>query len=64
VQTHLDVQHELLQQHPALMAEEMGDARREGLRAQRVMLTTLLNDGSLSERVYEELVSKVDERTC
>jgi monovalent cation:H+ antiporter, CPA1 family len=60
VQVHLDAQHELLENHPELIAEEVDDARREGLRAQRVMLTTLLNDGLISDRVYEELVAEVD----
>ena len=60
VQKHLDAQQELLQNHPDLVAEERDDARREGLRAQRVALTALLNDGLISDQVYEELVAEVD----
>ena len=57
---HLDAQRELLREHPALRAEELDDARREGLRAQRALLVTLLNDGVISEQVYAELLAEVD----
>jgi CPA1 family monovalent cation:H+ antiporter len=60
VQEHLDAQRELLRAQPALQEEELDDARRESLRARRAMLTTLLSDGLISERVYEELVTEVD----
>lgn len=53
-------QNELLRSQPALHAEEIDDARREGLRAQRAALGALLRDGLISEIVYEELVSEVD----
>jgi CPA1 family monovalent cation:H+ antiporter len=53
-------QHELLNLHPALQAEELEDARREGLRTQRATLASLLRDGVISERTYEELVTEVD----
>jgi monovalent cation:H+ antiporter, CPA1 family len=60
VQTQLEAQHELLHQHPALQAEELADAKREGLRAQRATLATLLRDGVISERTYEELLTEID----
>jgi len=60
VQTHLDAQHELLGRMPALQVEELEDARREGLRAQRAMLSGLLRDGVISEQAYEELIAEVD----
>ena len=60
VQTHLDAQHELLGQMPSLQAEELEDARREGLRAQRAMLSGLLRDGVISEQAYEVLIAEVD----
>jgi CPA1 family monovalent cation:H+ antiporter len=60
VQEHLEEQRELLNQYPALRAEELEDARREGLRTQRAMLATLQRDGVISEHAYEELVADVD----
>ncbi len=60
VQAQLDAQHELLNQHPVLQAEELEDAKREGLRTQRATLATLLRDGVISERTYEELLTEVD----
>lgn len=56
----LQAQEEWLCDHPVLRAEERDDARREGLRAERAMLTSLHNDGVLSEHIYSELVSEVD----
>jgi CPA1 family monovalent cation:H+ antiporter len=56
----LDAQRELLRERPALEAEALADARQEGLRAQRAALMTLLNEGQLSEEVFEELVADVD----
>ncbi|HLF25020.1 MAG TPA: Na+/H+ antiporter [Anaerolineae bacterium] len=60
VQTYRAAQRELLREQPALQAEEFNDARREGLRAQRAALATLLRDGLISDHVYEELVAEVD----
>lgn len=60
VQEHLDQQRELLNEYPALRAEELEDARREGLRTQRATLAALQRDGVISERAYEELISEVD----
>jgi CPA1 family monovalent cation:H+ antiporter len=60
VQAHLEAQQTLLRDQPALQAEELEEARQEGLRAQRAMLATLLSDGLISDQVYEELVTEVD----
>jgi CPA1 family monovalent cation:H+ antiporter len=56
----LDAQRELLREQPGLEAEVLSDARQEGLRAQRAALMTLLNEGQISEEVFEELVVEVD----
>lgn len=55
-----EAQQTLLREQPSLRAEEVDDARREGLRAYRAALGTLLTDGIISEPVYEELVTEVD----
>ena len=55
-----DAQQALLQEQPNLRYEEVDDTRREGLRAQRVTLTSLYSHGVISEQVYEELVTEVD----
>jgi monovalent cation:H+ antiporter, CPA1 family len=60
IQMEVEAQRELLRQQPALQAEEQEDARREVLRAQRATLATMLNDGLISQPVYEELVTEVD----
>lgn len=60
VQAQLEAQHELLNQHPVLQAEELEDAKREGLHTQRATLATLLRDGIISERTYGELIAEVD----
>jgi len=60
IQTSLDAQRELVREQPSLGAEELDDARREGLRAGRARLTTLLSDGIISEQVYGELVGEID----
>jgi CPA1 family monovalent cation:H+ antiporter len=60
IQDRLAHQRELLNQHPQLRAEELEDARREGLRTQRATLAALQRDGVISDRAYEELVSEVD----
>jgi len=60
LKTHLDAQQTLLAEQPSLRAEELEDARREGLRAERAMLARLLSDGIISETIYEELVTEVD----
>ncbi len=55
-------QQALLAEQPSLRDEELEDARREGLRAERAMLTRLQSDGIISETIYEELVTEVDAR--
>ena len=52
---------QLLEQHPELQAEEREEAEQEALRAERATLATLLSNGLISERTYEELVTEVDE---
>ncbi len=51
---------DVLTNHPELEAEEMEAAWRESLQAQRSTLSTLLNDGVISEDTYMQLVSEVD----
>lgn len=53
-------QQALLAEQPSLRNEELEDARREGLRAERAMLARLQSDGIISETIYEELVTEVD----
>lgn len=60
IETHARAQRELLERHPNLRDEEEEDAQREALRAQRTMLGTLMSEGILSERIYNELVTEVD----
>ena len=60
IDTLLRSQKELLDKYPTLQVEELDDARREGLRAQRASLAALLRDGLISENVYDELVAEVD----
>jgi CPA1 family monovalent cation:H+ antiporter len=55
-----EAQHALLIERPVLQAEEVGDARREGFRAQRAALLDLLGGGLISEEVYAQLVTEVD----
>ncbi len=51
---------QLLTTNPALAAEELKDARRELLRAERSALMGLRRDGVISEEVFEKLVAEVD----
>jgi CPA1 family monovalent cation:H+ antiporter len=60
IEEYSQAQRALLDQPPDLRHEEEEDARREGLRAQRTMLSTLMSEGILSERVYNELITEVD----
>ena len=57
----LAAQNELLEKHPELQCEEREDAQRESLNAQRAALTKMLSSGLISETVYEELITDVDE---
>ena len=56
----LVAQTELLEAEPSLGEAARDDARREGLRAQRAMLSELWSNGVISEHVYNELVREVD----
>jgi CPA1 family monovalent cation:H+ antiporter len=60
IEENLAAHRELLAAHPELEAEEREDAEMEGLRAQRAALTTMLGNGVISDRVYEELIEEVD----
>jgi CPA1 family monovalent cation:H+ antiporter len=60
IRVQIEAQRELLTRHPSLQADELGDAKREGLRAQRAAIATLLHDGVISERTYEELITEID----
>jgi CPA1 family monovalent cation:H+ antiporter len=60
IHAYREAQEAMLQEQPQLQAAELDDARREGLRAQRAMLSALLASGVISEPVYDELVSEVD----
>jgi uncharacterized protein YaaQ len=51
---------ETLRNAPELEIEEMTTARRESLRAQRSMLSSLRRDGIIAEEIYRELVTEVD----
>jgi CPA1 family monovalent cation:H+ antiporter len=59
-EAHLAAQQVLLQERPTLQKAELDDVRREGLRAERAILAELLSSGTISEAVYEELVTEVD----
>ena len=60
VESALDEQRVLLEEHPELQNEELEDAEIEGLRANRAALATMLSNGVISDAVYEELVEEVD----
>jgi CPA1 family monovalent cation:H+ antiporter len=51
----------LLEGHPDLQAEEQADGMLEAFRAQRAALATMLGSGLISDAVFEELVTEVDE---
>jgi CPA1 family monovalent cation:H+ antiporter len=51
---------QIITSDPAVEAEELDTAHREGLRAQRSALTGLLRDGVISEETYSQLVGEVD----
>lgn len=56
----VDATREVLQEYPELEEEELEDARRESLQAQRSTLSTLLKDGIISNEIYNQLVAEVD----
>lgn len=55
-----EAQQQLLERQPKLYAAEIDDARREGLRAQRLIVTRMVKEGVISEAVYTELVAEID----
>ncbi len=61
IRSQLEAQRELLTQHPSLQTEELVGAKREGLRAQRAAIATLMHDGVISEHTYEELIAEIDQ---
>ena len=52
--------HLALEAEPGLRQEELNDAWREGLRAQRSALTALFRDNIITEETYAKLVADVD----
>lgn len=60
IQVLVEATKEILTDHPELEAEEMENARRESLQSQRSALSSLVNDGVISEDIYGQLVSEVD----
>jgi CPA1 family monovalent cation:H+ antiporter len=53
--------HELLSEYPNVEAEELDAGWREFLQHQRLALTGLYNDRTISDEAYSELSSRVDE---
>ena len=56
----VDATKEVLQKYPELEEEEMENARRESLQAQRSSISTLLKDGIINNEIYNQLVAEVD----
>lgn len=56
----VDATKKVIANHPELEAEEMDTALRETMQAQRSTLSTLLNDGVISDETYIQLVTEVD----
>lgn len=56
----VDATKAVITNHPELEAEEMETALREAMQAQRSTLSSLLNDGVISDETYIQLVSEVD----
>lgn len=56
-----DAVQEVLHDSPELESEELRTARREMLRAQRSMLSSLRRDGIIGDETFEELVAEVDQ---
>jgi CPA1 family monovalent cation:H+ antiporter len=55
-----DQMHAALEAEPRLRQEELVDAWREGLRAQRSAITALFRDGIIGEDTYAGLVADID----
>ncbi len=57
----LDALQEVLTENPSVEIEELDTARNEALRIQRTTLSKLLREGVISETIYGELISEVDQ---
>jgi CPA1 family monovalent cation:H+ antiporter len=55
-----DAMRELLRASPSLEAQELDQARRELLHAQRSALLDLRNDGLISDAIFDQLITEVD----
>ncbi|MEO8575007.1 MAG: Na+/H+ antiporter [Pyrinomonadaceae bacterium] len=62
VEGHLKDQQSLIAEHPELQNEEREDAELEALRARRAVLGEMLSSGVISELVFDELITEVDEK--
>jgi BMFP domain-containing protein YqiC len=51
---------EAMRRAPEMALQELAVARREGLRAQRAMLSRLRREGILSDESYADLIAEVD----
>ena len=51
---------EILKKHPEVEAEELDSAWREFLRHQRLVITEQLADNVITEDIYSELISQID----
>ncbi|HSG43795.1 MAG TPA: cation:proton antiporter, partial [Anaerolineales bacterium] len=51
---------DILKQHPEVQAEELDSAWREFLRHQRLVVAEQLADHAITEDIYSELVSQID----
>jgi CPA1 family monovalent cation:H+ antiporter len=59
-QTLIDSVKQVMAADPAVETQELENARREALMAQRSSLTNLLRNGVISEEIYSQLISEVD----
>lgn len=59
-QTLIESVKQVLAEDPGVEAEELDNARREALMAQRSTLTNLLRHGVISNSIYEQLIGEVD----
>ncbi len=57
-----DAMHEILKQHPYVETEELDSAWREFLQYQRLALGELLADRGITEDVFNELTSRIDDQ--
>jgi CPA1 family monovalent cation:H+ antiporter len=59
-QTLIDSVKQVLAEDPGVEAEELDNARREALMAQRSTLTNLMRHGVISDSIYGQLIGEVD----